>query len=75
MGAAISRAVLALACVANGVGCHSENVAYEVVNGSVELVEYDGRRAVHLMAPPEQRTTDVHLLAIAPGDFSSYRQW
>ena len=70
MGAAISRTVLALACAANGVGCHSESGAYETVNGTVELVEYNGRRAVHLVAPPEKRTTDGHLLAIAPGDFT-----
>jgi hypothetical protein len=40
---------------------------YEPINGTVELVEYQGRPAVHLTAPAEKRSTDVHLLAIVPG--------
>src|SRR5688500_7871833 len=69
MSAAISKArfVLTLAsAMANAVGCHSEHRAYEVINGSVEVAKYKGRQAVHLVAPPDQRTTDMHLLAIAP---------
>jgi hypothetical protein len=39
---------------------------YEAINGTVEFVEHDGRPAVHLVAPPEKRSTDMHLLAIVP---------
>jgi hypothetical protein len=60
--------VLALAAGSlTGFGCHPENTSYEAMNGSVELVSHDGRTAVHLVASPEKRSTDMHLLAIARG--------
>lgn len=68
MTAAISRAVLALACIApNVIGCHPERGSYEAINGTAELVEHDGRRAVHLVTSPDKRSSDVHLLALAAG--------
>ena len=65
--AAFPAVVLPFAGAVNGIGCHSATHSYETVNGNVELVDYQGRRAVHLVAPPDKRSTDVHLLAIAPG--------
>ena len=64
---AISRTILPFACALGGGGCHSESGSYETVNGTVEIVEYKGRSAVHLVALPERKNTDLHLLAIAPG--------
>jgi hypothetical protein len=69
MRAAISRAVLALTCAAaSGVGCHPGLAPhYEAINGTLEFVAHDGRPAVHLLAPPEMRSGDKHLLAIVTG--------
>jgi len=64
---AISRTILPFACALGGIGCHSESGSYETVNGTVEIVQYQGRGAVHLVASPEKKNTDIHLLAIAPG--------
>jgi hypothetical protein len=70
MSAAISKASFALtlaSAIANAIGCHSEHRSYEVINGTIEIAKYKGRQAVHLVAPPDKRTTDMHLLAIASG--------
>jgi hypothetical protein len=40
---------------------------YETINGTAEFVEHDGRPAIHLVASPEKRATDMHLLAIVTG--------
>jgi hypothetical protein len=44
---------------------------YRTINAPIEFVQYEGRPAVHLVAPPERRATDIHLLAIVAGsDFA-----
>ena len=68
----VRMAALAVVCASTGVGCRSEVQAYEAVNGNVELAEYKGRRAIHLVASADKRSSDMDLLAIAKG--SSFRE-
>jgi len=68
----LSRIVLTLACAATAVACRPHGPTFETVNGNVEIVDYKGRRAVHLVAPPDKRSTDVDVLAIAAG--SEFRE-
>src|SRR5689334_12038659 len=69
----MSKPVFAFVYAAVGAfACHPKSdspasLSYEAINGTVETVEHDGRRAIHLVAPPETRAQDVHLLAIATG--------
>jgi hypothetical protein len=63
----ISRMAWGFACAAIAVACRPEEPTFESVNGDVQIVDYKGRRALHLVAPPDKRSTDVDVLAIARG--------